>query len=67
MKDDPLFLVVSAVMLAVVGILVFGIGSFGVGGDFSRKYSNKMMQWRIIAQFLAVVLILFLVWARGSA
>ena len=67
MKDDPLFLVISAVMLAVVGILVFGIGSFGVGGDFSRKYSNKMMQWRIIAQFLAVVLILFLVWARGSA
>lgn len=67
MKDDPLFLVISAVMLAVVGILVFGIGSFGVGGDFSRKYSNKMMQWRIIAQFLAVMLILFLVWARGSA
>ena len=67
MEDDPLFLVISAVMLAVVGILVFGIGSFGVGGDFSRKYSNKMMQWRIIAQFLAVVLILFLVWARGSA
>ena len=66
MKDDPLFLVISAVMLAVVGILVFGIGSFGVGGNFSRKYSNKMMQWRIIAQFLAVMLILFLVWARGG-
>ncbi|MDG2404126.1 MAG: twin transmembrane helix small protein [Paracoccaceae bacterium] len=66
MKDDPLFFVIAAVMAGVVGILMFGIGSFGKGGEFSRKYSNKMMRWRIIAQFIAVMLILLFVWLRGK-
>ncbi len=64
MKDDPLFFVIVAAMAVVVGILMFGIGSFGKGGEFSRKYSNKMMQWRLIAQFVAVMLILLFVWLR---
>jgi hypothetical protein len=66
MKDDPLFFVIAAFMAGVVGILMFGIGSFGKGGEFSRKYSNKMMRWRIIAQFIAVMLILLFVWLRGK-
>ncbi|MGY9011678.1 MAG: twin transmembrane helix small protein [Rhodobacterales bacterium] len=66
MKDDPLFFVIVAAMAVVVGILMFGIGSFGKGGEFSRKYSNKMMQWRLIAQFVAVMLILLFVWLRGE-
>jgi hypothetical protein len=66
MKDDPLFFVIVAAMAFVVGILMFGIGSFGKGGEFSRKYSNKMMQWRLIAQFVAVMLILLFVWLRGE-
>ena len=64
MNDDPLLFVIAAAMAAVVGILMFGIGSFGKGGEFSRKYSNKMMQWRLIAQFVAVMLILLFVWLR---
>jgi hypothetical protein len=66
MKDDPLFFVIVAAMAVVVGILMFGIGSFGKGGEFSRKYSNKMMQWRLISQFVAVMLILLFVWLRGE-
>ena len=66
MKDDPLFFVIAAFMAGVAGILMFGIGSFGKGGEFSRKYSNKMMRWRIIAQFIAVMLILLFVWLRGK-
>ncbi len=66
MKDDPLFFVIVAAMAVVVGILMFGIGSFGKGGEFSRKYSNKMMQWRLIAQFVAVMLILLFVWLRSE-
>jgi preprotein translocase subunit SecG len=66
MKDDPLFFVIVAAMAVVVGILMFGIGSFGKGGEFSRKYSNKMMRWRLIAQFVAVMLILLFVWLRGE-
>ncbi|WP_226624325.1 twin transmembrane helix small protein [Alloyangia pacifica] len=66
MREDPLFLVVAVVMMAVVGILLFGIGSFAKGGAFNKKYANKAMRWRIIAQFAAVVLILLFVLIRRS-
>ena len=66
MKDDPLFYLIALAMLAVVGILTFGIGSFGKGGEFAHKYSNKMMRWRIIAQFIAVVFIVLFVWLRDN-
>lgn len=66
MKDDPLFILIAVVMLGVVGILFFGISSFAKGGSYSRKWSNKAMQWRIGAQFVAVVLILLFVYIRGS-
>ncbi|MCA0940518.1 twin transmembrane helix small protein [Yangia mangrovi] len=66
MQKDPLFLVVAVVMMAVVGILLFGIGSFAKGGAFNKKYANKAMRWRIIAQFIAVLLILLFVLVRRS-
>lgn len=67
MRDDPLFMVMAAAMLIVVAILLFGIGSFAKGGEFNRKYANKAMRWRIIAQFVAVVLIvLFVLIRRGG-
>jgi hypothetical protein len=66
MKDDPLFYVVAIACLAVVVILMTGIGGFAKGGDFNRKYANKIMRLRIVAQFIAVVLILLFVWlGRG--
>ncbi|EEX13507.1 MAG: twin transmembrane helix small protein [Salipiger thiooxidans] len=64
MRDDPLFLAVAGVMLVVVLILLFGIGSFAKGGEFNKKYANKAMRWRIIAQFVAVVLIVIFVLIR---
>ena len=66
MKDDPLFIVLSVAMLAVVAILLFGIGSFARGGEFNKKYANRAMRWRIAAQFVAVLLILLFVWLRGN-
>lgn len=66
MLNDPLFIVIAIVMLAVVGVLLFGIGSFAKGGEFNKKYANKAMRWRIIAQFIAVALILLFVWLRGE-
>ncbi|WP_424973337.1 twin transmembrane helix small protein [Dinoroseobacter sp. S76] len=64
MAQDPLFIVMAIAMLAVVGILLFGIGSFAKGGDFNKKYANKAMRWRIAAQFVAVLLILLFVFIR---
>jgi len=66
MMSDPLFIVIVLVMLGVVGVLVMGIGSYGKGGEFNRKHSNRLMRYRIGAQFVAVLLILFFIWLRGQ-
>ncbi|WP_299929821.1 twin transmembrane helix small protein [uncultured Pelagimonas sp.] len=66
MAQDPLFFVILIALAAVVGILFFGIGSFAKGGEFNRKHANKAMRWRIIAQFIAVVLVVGFAWMRSS-
>ncbi|MBU2959757.1 twin transmembrane helix small protein [Citreicella sp. C3M06] len=67
MREDPLFLVIATIMLIVVAILLFGIGSFARGGEFNKKYANKAMRWRIIAQFVAVVaIVIFVLLRRGG-
>jgi len=64
MASDPLFLLVALAVLIVLGILMFGIGTFGKGGDFNRKHANRIMRWRIGAQAVAVALILIYVYFR---
>lgn len=59
-----LTLVVVACLL-VLGILALGIGSFGRGGEDQGKRSNRLMQYRIGAQFVAVLLIVLVIWLRG--
>lgn len=56
------FILVIVTCLVVLIILMFGIGSFAKGGNFGRKYSNKLMRWRIIAQAVAVLLIIVFVY-----
>lgn len=48
-------------MLAVVGVLFTGIGSMLVGGEFNRKYGNKLMAARVGLQGAAVALLMLLV------
>ena len=52
--EDPLFVIVVVALGAVAIILMIGIGGFGRGGEFNRKYANKIMRLRIAAQFVAV-------------
>ena len=60
---SSIFLILAIVTcLIVLIILMFGIGSFAKGGNFGRKYSNKFMRWRIIAQAVAVLLIIVFVY-----
>jgi len=66
MANDPLFWLMAVAVLAVLGILMLGIGSFGKGGEWNRKNANKIMRWRIGAQFVAVALILLFVYLRGE-
>lgn len=64
MAEDPLFYVVAGACLAVLVVLLVGVLGFARGGEFNRKYANKIMRLRILAQFIAIVLILLFVWLR---
>ena len=57
MLSGPLFYMALAACLAVLGVLAFGIAGFGRGGEDRGKKSNRLMQWRIGLQLLAVLLI----------
>ena len=61
MGHDPLFIIATLACVVVLAILALGIGSFAKGGEFTRKHSNRLMRYRIAAQFVAVVLILLAV------
>ena len=52
---------------AVALVLIAGLYSLYRGGDFARSYSNKIMRLRIIAQFVAIVVIMAVLylWGRG--
>ena len=57
MTRDPLFLLAALACFAVLVILMIGIGGFAKGGEFNRKHANRLMRYRIIAQAIAVALI----------
>lgn len=58
---SPFFILVGLGCLVVVAILALGIGQMGRGGLEGAKRSNNLMKWRIIAQFVVVILVVILV------
>ena len=50
--------ILSMVLLLAVGVvLILGIGTLFKGGETSKKYSNKLMQWRVLLQFIAIIVL----------
>jgi len=48
----------SIILLITVGIvLILGIGTLFKGGETSKKYSNKLMQMRVLLQFIAIIML----------
>lgn len=64
MLKDPLFIIAAIASLAVLVILMIGIGGFAKGGEFNRKHANRLMRYRIAAQALAVLLIVSFAYFR---
>ena len=48
-----IFIIMLLVVVAVV--LVLGIGTLFKGGETSKKYSNKLMQYRVLFQLIAII------------
>ncbi len=52
---------IGVTFLAVVCVLLVGVFGMARGGEFNRKYGNKLMRARVALQGLAIGL-LFLLW-----
>ncbi len=58
MISAVLIKIISIILLVVVGIvLILGIGTLFKGGETSKKYSNKLMQLRVLLQFIAIIVL----------
>ncbi len=59
---SEIFVKVGAVILlvSVAVVLILGIGTLFKGGDTSKKYSNKLMQLRVLLQFVAIIVLVCL-------
>ena len=56
MISGTLVKILSITLLIAVGVvLILGIGTLFKGGETSKKYSNKLMQMRVLLQFVAII------------
>ena len=61
MVSGILVKITGIILLLVVAIvLVLGIGTLFKGGETSKKYSNKLMQLRVLLQFIAIIVLVSL-------
>ena len=52
-----LSIVIGIALVAVLAVLGVGVFAMLRGGDFNRKYGNKLMRARVAAQALAIALV----------
>jgi Hypoxia induced protein conserved region len=51
-------ILVGVAIGAVVLILLAGLYTLWVGGETSRNWSNRLMRLRVLAQFIAILIIM---------
>ena len=58
MLTGTLVKILGIVLLIIVAVvLILGIGTLFKGGETSKKYSNKLMQYRVLFQFIAIIVL----------
>ncbi len=58
MVSEILVKILAVILLvAVAVVLILGIGTLFKGGSTSKKYSNKLMQMRVLLQFIAIIVL----------
>jgi hypothetical protein len=50
-------------MIAVAGVLIAGIVVMAIGGETGAKWSNVLMRYRILAQAIAVAILMVVLYA----
>jgi len=54
---NPFDFLIPIALIAVFGMLCFGIYALFRGGDFGRSWSNRAMRMRVLLQFVAIVVL----------
>jgi amino acid permease len=58
MISGTLVKILGIILLIIVAVvMILGIGTFFKGGETSKKYSNKLMQLRVLFQFIAIIVL----------
>ena len=55
---------IPVALIVVFGVLCFGIYTLFRGGDFGRSWSNKAMRMRVVAQFVAILILVAALWCK---
>jgi tryptophan-rich sensory protein len=55
-------IIVALALLVVAIILVAGLVTLWIGGETSNKWSNRLMRYRVLAQALAIAIILLVLY-----
>lgn len=58
--------VVFIAIVAVALILSAGLYTLWVGGDTAKSWSNRLMRWRVLAQFIAIIIIMIVLYATSQ-
>jgi|TARA_B100001093_G_scaffold251514_1_gene240881 hypothetical protein len=56
------YILIPISIAAVTLVLATGLYSMMKGGEFNRRYSNKLMRLRILLQFIAILIIMLAVY-----
>jgi hypothetical protein len=62
---DVFSFLIPAALITVTVILALGIYALFRGGDFGRSHSNKLMRLRVVAQAIAIAVLVGAVWWRS--
>ena len=53
-------------LIATLAVLVVGIVGMMQGGEFNKRYGNKLMRWRVALQGISLVLFVLLMTWKGK-
>jgi hypothetical protein len=62
---NPIGILLLLCMAATAAVLLTGIIGFVAGGEFNKRYGNRLMQARVGLQFAAVILLGLLFLSQG--
>ena len=63
---DTIFYVIILACFAVVVVLMPGLGGFAKGSGWAKDNANRLMRWRLMAQIVAVLIIVVVILFKQS-